>query len=587
MKKILYMLNILLFPAILVCCDDMLDVTPGSDMTDDNFWKSENDLKGACNRLYYNLEGWEHDERSDERVGRNPSSISNGSWAVPAESDDWKLPYDKIFVANNIIEKGQEVPIAEALRDRWVAEAHFFRAWHYFDLVRKYGDVPLSLTAFTSVYDPDLKQGRAPREAVIQQCYADLEFAAQHLPTRAQWTTTDEFERRRATRSAALGLTVRIGLFEGTMQKYHSLSAEATWKAHLKKSIDAFELLKAEGHELYADFSSLFLPVGETNNREILFAKAYGPAASPTTYHSYTRTEEGNYSLTRQMVDLFLYSDGLPRDKSPLKIVGESSYNSIVGMENDWTPRADGKGTRDPRLQATVWFINDPKENDAVQGWATTGKGAYLPFDPQRPYGYPIKKAFVGSQWASQRESTDKIHIRWGEMLISYAEALYEYNGAIITDAQLDETVNALRSRVGFTAHLSNAFAAANGLDMREEIRRERTVELMTEGFRYHDVIRWKIAEVVLPKALLGAKFVDDEPGVKTLRAEFTNSARLTDADGKIGGVQMYGYNEPDIYVIEKPDSRVFSKDKDYYYPIPTFEIAQSDGNIKQNPGWN
>ena len=587
MKKILYILSILLLPATLAGCDDMLDVTPGSDMTDDNFWKSENDLKGACNRLYDNLEGWEHDARSDERVGKSPNSVSNGSWAIPAESDDWKLPYDKIFVANNIIEKGQEVPIDDALRNRWVAEAHFFRAWHYFDLVRKYGDVPLALKAFTSVYDPDLKQGRAPRETVIQQCYADLEFAAQHLPTRAQWTPTDELERRRATRSAALGLTVRIGLFEGTMQKHHSLSAEATWKAHLKKSIDAFDLLKKEGHELYSDFTSLFLPDGETNNKEILFAKAYGPNASPTTYHSYTRTEEGNYSLTRQMVDLFLYSDGLPREKSTLKIVGENSYNSIVGRENDGTLRIDGKGTRDPRLEATVWLINDPKENDPVMGWATTGKGAYAPFDAQRPYGYPVKKAFVGAQWISQKESTDKIHIRWGEMLISYAEALYEYNGASITDAQLNETVNALRSRAGFTAQLSNAFAASNGLDMREEIRRERTVELMTEGLRYHDIIRWKIAEDVLPKALLGAKFVDDEPGIKTLRTEFTGNARLTDAEGKIGGIKMYDYSEADIYVIEKPDSRVFNKEKDYYYPIPTFEIAQSGGNIKQNPGWN
>jgi hypothetical protein len=584
MKKILYILSILFLSATLAGCDDMLDITPGSDMTDDNFWKSENDLKGACNRLYYNLEGWEHDARSDERVGRSPNSISNGSWTVPGESDDLKLPYDKICVANNIIEKGQDVPIDEDLRNRWAAEAYFFRAWHYFDLVRKYGDVPLVLKTFTSVYDPDLKQGRTPREAVIQQCYADLEFAAQHLPTRARWTTTDEFDRRRATRSAALGLMVRIGLFEGTMQKYHSLSAEATWKAHLKKAIDAFELLKAEGHALYSNFSGLFLPAGETNNPEILFAKAYGPNASPTTFHSYTRTEEGNYSLTRQMVDLFLYSDGLPREKTSKKIPLENSYNSIVGWEKNGAPRADGLGARDPRLGATVWLINDPKENDATVGWAVTGKGAYLPFDPQRPYGYPIKKAFVGSQWTSMKESTDKIHIRWGEMLISYAEALYEYNGSI-TDAQLDETVNALRNRVGFTAHLSNAFANTNGLNMRDEIRRERTVELMTEGFRYHDIIRWKIAEEVLPKAILGAKFVDEEPGNTTLRAEFTPN--LTDAEGKIGGVTVCDYGEPDIYVIEKPSVRVFDPKKDYFYPIPTFEIAKSDGNFKQNPGWN
>src|SRR5690606_9557189 len=68
-------------------------------------------------------------------------------------------------------------------------------------------------------------------------------------------------------------------------------------------------------------------------------------------------------------------------------------------------------------------------------------------------------------------------------------------------------TVNALRQRAGFQARLANAFAQANNLDMREEIRRERTVELALEGFRYDDLIRWKIAETLLPGQLLGAKF--------------------------------------------------------------------------------
>jgi hypothetical protein len=282
------------------------------------------------------------------------------------------------------------------------------------------------------------------------------------------------------------------------------------------------------------------------------------------------------------MVDLFLYEDGLPRDKTAKKIPVENSYNSIVGWEADGTPRADGLGKRDPRLERTVWLINDPLENDATVGWILTGKNAYKPFDSQRPFGYPIKKAFMGSLWTSQKEYTDKIHIRWGEMLISYAEALYEYNGSI-TDAQLDETVNALRNRVGFTAQLSNAFATSNELNLLTEIRRERTVELMTEGFRYYDLIRWKTAEVELPKALLGAKFVDNEPQGTNLRPGF--AANLTDADGKIDGVQT-SCDEPDIYVIEKSDTRKFNPARDYYYPIPLFEIAQSEGSVKQNPGW-
>ena len=92
----------------------------------------------------------------------------------------------------------------------------------------------------------------------------------------------------------------------------------------------------------------------------------------------------------------------------------------------------------------------------------------------------------------------------------SLAEAKFELNGAI-TDADLNLTINALRTRAGFAPKLTNAFVTTNNLSMREEIRRERTVELAMEGFRYDDLIRWKTAETVLPGNLLGAKFIAAE----------------------------------------------------------------------------
>jgi hypothetical protein len=372
------------------------------------------------------------------------------------------------------------------------------------------------------------------------------------------------------------------------MQKYHNLpGGEGGYKAHLKKSIDAFELLKLEGHGLHNSFSDLFvMPEAETSN-EIIFGKAYGPNGdNPTLSHNFGRDSEGSYALTRQMVDLFLYSDGLPREKTTLKIPNETSFNHVIGKQLDGVSDVtDSKGkvigTRDPRLAMTIWTINDPLEDDAFLGWLGTGKGKYQPFDPQRPFAYPIKKAFVGSLWTSIKEYSDNMIIRYAEMLISYAEALYEYNGSI-SDAQLDETVNALRKRVHFDANLTNSFVTANGLNMLEEIRRERTVELMAEGKRYNDIIRWKIAENVLPKAILGAKFVDGEGLPSTTRPSVAD--RLTNAQGEVGGVKVC--DEADIYVIELPSTRTFKPERDYFYPIPTFEMAQSDGNIKQNPNW-
>lgn len=585
MKKILY-IGILSCTMVLSGCDDLLDVKPGSELTDDNFWRSEADFKGACNKLYYDLDGWSNDTRADEFVAASANSISNGTRTVPGTSSDWTDPYDRIFTANNIIEKGGTSPLVENIRNRWIAEAYFFRAYQYFTLIKRYGDVPLILKTSTSVYDPELKKERTPREEVIQQCYKDLEFAVQNLPKRTQ-LPTGELDRRRVSVSSALGMIVRIGLYEGTFQKYHNVNNGANANAHFDKAIAAFELLKAEGHDLYPNFNDVFSYKNEANtNLEIVFGKAYGENdfSTVTTGHTYTRNLEGSNALTRNIIDMFLYADGLPIDKTTLKVPVETSYNNVVGLDQSGNSLPNGIGQRDPRLLKTIWTINDPLENDAFMGWSITGKGKYYPFDSQRPKGYPCKKGFFGSLWeksVGNRDFTDKIIIRYAEMLISYAEALYERNGSI-TDAQLEATVNKLRLRVGFNIKLTNAFVNANGLNMLDEIRRERTVELMTEGLRYDDLIRWKTAEKVLPTDLVGPICLAGELQNPSLIS--TLVARITDASGKVNGVFAYG--QANTYIIEFKNTRSFDPQRDYLYPIPTFEIAQSDFNIKQNPGW-
>ena len=598
MKKTTYLLSLLCAAALATGCDSLLDVTPQTDLTDASFWKSENDLKGACNRLYEQLAySTKPDTRADDQFGKSPDATSAGSWDVPAESPDWTDPYKRVFTANNILLKAASAPLAEKVLNRYLAEARFFRAYNYFDLVSKYGDVPLLLTVITGASDPALKMGRTPRQEVIEQCYEDLEFAAKWLPTRADMQgNVNEFDRRRVTRSAALGLIVRIGLHEGTMQKYHKLGDDAQWKTHLQKSVDAYALLRAEGHALYTSgpnaYQTLFYDENNATNREILFAKAYGPNGgygAGYTNTDYSRQTEGNFAISRAMVDTYLYADGLPREKQTL--AAETSFNNAIGYAADGVTPALGF-ERDPRLAMTVWRINDPQEAQSAtiagvpMGWLLCGKNAYRPFNAQRPFGYQIKKAWAGGLWTLNGDYLDRIVIRWGEVLVSYAEALYELNGTI-TDAQLNETVNALRARAGFSATLTNAFASANGLDMLTEIRRERTVELMAENRRYADIIRWKIAEQVLPRAIMGGKFINSasESDAGTV-VDPAILARLTDAEGKVKGVQEYPYAEAAIYAVELSETRRFNPAKDYYYPVPTFEMAQSGGNVKQNPGW-
>ena len=95
---------------------------------------------------------------------------------------NWTNPYWRIFISNNILEKAERANVTDAIRNKYLAEARFFRAFHFFELVKKYGDIPMIMKAVDDTKDPALSMPRTPREQVIQQCYDDLDFAAEWLP---------------------------------------------------------------------------------------------------------------------------------------------------------------------------------------------------------------------------------------------------------------------------------------------------------------------------------------------------------------------------------------------------------------------
>lgn len=541
-----------------------LDRDPETTLTDPKFWKTEKDLRGACNRMYIELPGFldgrGHDLRSEELIGTTPDPISSGSRAVPESSSDWTGPYNRIGVCNNIIIKGETAPIAQAVKNRWIAEARFFRAFHYFDLVKKYGDVPLILKIFTDVSDPEITKGRDPRETVIQQCYEDLEFACEWLPEIDELSNVTNWGR--VSRSAALAMITRIGLYEGTYLKYHNLQGGDS-KSHLKRAIDAAEIMiyKEKKHSLYPNYQNLFYFEGEgRQNRENVFVKIYGPngASNAIAYHNQSSTKATQVSLSRQIIDNYLYIDGLPKAKSP---------HYIVDIKHD-----DIFLNRDPRMQMSIFSYKE-----------VAFKGAeYRPFDQTNHSGrgYPIKKGYMNSEFNTNgKETVDKMIIRYAEVLLSYAEALYEHDGEI-SDTKLNETINLVRQRSGLNAELSNQFVKDNQLNMIEEIRRERIVEFIDEDMHYDDIIRWKTAENVLPQAMLGILFNPEE---STKTAKELNY-QFTDENGSYKGEKVYDHSN--IYVVEMASARKFNPERDYLYPIPSYEITTSGKNIKQNPKW-
>jgi hypothetical protein len=529
-----------------------IDRTPETTFSDADFWNTETDLMNACNRLYQQLPGDWIDNRADDAVNTAPNSVSTGNRSAPTTSADWNDRYNEIFTANNILEKAGKAQVSDAIRNRYYAEARFFRAYAYYKLVKIYGDVPLLLKTLL-VNSPELTMGRTPRADVVKQVYDDLDFAAQWLPRRvdlpaAQWG--------RVTKSTAWALKARMGLYEGTRGKFHGTLAN--WQDHLNVAITAATNVMGEGHTLFPNYNGLFIQAGEGQaNSENIFVKIYGVSnANLLLGHNQSRNlENGQLAPTRNLLREYLYSDGLPAfnvdgttasaTRSPLFVAeaSEPSYNTILD-------------NRDPRVAMSYFRAGDV----AYQGpWIPkTSLGIRTAIAPKKMFN-TIDQGIVNAA------TVDRILIRYAEVLLIYAEAKFELNGSI-SDADLNLTVNALRTRVGFAAKLTNAFVTANNLSMREEIRRERTVELALEGFRYDDLIRWKTAETVLPQTLLGAKFIT---------AEWVGTSQSS-----------LNLNSDNVLIVEPASTRSFKTNRDYLYPVPINEIALSNGNVVQYPNW-
>ncbi len=553
MKKINILSASILSAALLFTACTKLDRLPETEFSDEAFWNSENDMVVACNRLYQELDAFWIDNRADDAVNQGgPDQISNGNRSVPNQSGDWNDRYDEIFTANNILEKGVKVKATDAIKNRYFGEARFFRAYAYCNLVMKYGAVPLVLKTL-SVNSPELTMGRTARQEVMNAIYADLDFAAQWLPKRADLAAA---QYGRVTRSTALALKARIALYEGTRAKYHN-DAASNSQNHLTLAVAAATAVMAEGHTLYANYQNLFTQTGEgPTNTENLLVKVYGVNTTLIILaHNNSRDlENGRMAPTRNLLRQYLYSDGLPawntdgvtpsakRSVNFVAEASETSYNTLLD-------------NRDPRVGLSYYRNTEA----AYQGpWVPkTSLGSRTALAP--------KKGFTLVDQQLNQAMTDRILIRYAEVLLILAEAKFELNGTI-TDADLNATVNALRTRVGFGPKLTNAFVTANGLSMREEIRRERTVELALEGFRYDDLIRWKTAETVLPGELLGAKFIASE-WVGTNQ----NSLNL---------------NAAALLIVEPATTRKFQANRDYLYPVPINEITLSNGNVTQNPNW-
>jgi hypothetical protein len=533
------------------CKKDFLDRQPLDTISDETFWNTEEQLILAVNGLYANIKNNNTvalDQMGDNSINSSTSDsyriFSSGNFGADLASVDaeWRSQFAGIRQCNVFLENyNKATSVSQEKRDQMAGEAKTIRAYMYMNLVCYFGDLPIVTKPLNidELYEP-----RKPRKEVIDFIIKDLDEAAAMMQAKLQTGAT----LGRLSKGAALAFKSRIALFD-------SRWAEAEKAAKEVMDLGVYSLYSTGNPEV--DYNNLFNYKGKVSagaNKETIVARMN---LTDVSMHNISRESQvpdqaSRYNPTKSLVDSYLCVDGLPIDKSPL--YKEDSYAAL--FEN-----------RDPRMKQTilapgaVWGgRRDGNPANTNANIFTAPKFVSDKLGSVTITGYYFTKYVEVSTVSQVSKDQNDIHvIRLGEVLLNYAEARMEQG--TLTQADLDLTINKLRDRVGMR-HMIIAELAQNGLDLRNEIRRERRVELAREGQRWYDIIRWKQG------ALLAADVKGMKKSLALVPAQVSNIA--ADADGYI--IVMTG--------------RQFDENKHYLWPVPLNQL-QRNPNLGQNPGWN
>jgi len=537
-------------------CKKALNVVPQDTITDVVFWKSASDFKTAANELYQGLDRFAFDDAESDIAFYNPNLISNGQLQLSQNSPQWTASYQYIRNANTILAHG--AGNTDKGIQQYVAEARFFRAWYYWKIMEIYGGVPLISTVL-GTDDPALYTPRSTQQQTADFIIKDLNDAAADLPLQSDLSNPDI---GRVTKGAALSLLARVALYEGTWEKYHG---QSDGSAYLTQAITASKAVMNSGvYALYngsgaQSYRYNFIEPGD-DSKECILDRRY---AVGIIGQEYPYDCDGGFTPTKKLADMYLDTAGVPITNTESKFQGYATETSEYKF-------------RDPRMTMTFTIPG----TKTVRVFHALVPVANYPDYPQRSgaTGYILYKYMsedpIGNNGGEAGDASlfgfDRHLIRYAEVLLIYAEATFESTGQL-TDADMDISINVIRDRVGMP-HLSNAFLALHNMDLKTEIRRERTVELALEGFRYDDLRRWKTAETELPQDIKGIKIKGSEWQSYPFYSTPAYQAN-TDANG---------------FIITET-GRKFDPAKNYLQPLPTQEINlyQASGHVlQQNPGW-
>ena len=560
-------------------CKDQLEQYPKAEIAPENFFRSGDELKLYTNSFYSSVPSAEniYNESVDIIVKSSFSDEVLGNRIVPSSGGGWS--WGDLRNINFFLENSFKCTDENA-RKQYNGVARFFRAWFYFKKVKRFGDVPWYSKAIATDNEEALKKARDPRTLVIDSVLADLDYAIANMPT----TKSTE----RVSKWTALALKSRICLYEGTFRKYHPEFNLPNADKFFDECISASEELINDGpYSIYKttndkSYLELFSSL-DAIGKEVILSRKY--SADLQIYHNlnfYTLSSTyGQPGLEKKIVNSYLMKDGS-------RFTDIQRYDTLqyyAEMQN-----------RDPRLSQTV----------RGPGYTRIGESLELvPDFGATVTGYQMIKFVAAPAWdAAGRSVTDIPIFRYGEVLLNYAEAKAERG--TITQSDIDKSIKMLRNRVGMPdmdvaaananpdPYLSEMYTHVSGSNKGVilEIRRERTIELVMEDFRWDDIMRWKEGHL-LTRQFKGMYF----PGTGSYDLNNDGDADVVIYTGKkpskkgpqylkLGTDILLENGENGGSIVINPQiPKTFNEDKDYLYPIP-IEERLLNPNLTQNPGW-
>ena len=608
MKRILYILSSLAVLGMMaVSCD--LTEAPQAEAGRAILFGDEAGLRnytyGFYNYLPDNGSAHKINVMHDHSAKMNIGVYEQGAYTT-ATSTSWS--WGSIRNVNYFIKYNTSPDVPETVRNNYTGIARLFRAYLYYDKLVTYGGVPW-IDKPLDPTDEDLYKTQDSRDVIIQHIMDDLDYAAANITT----TTITPYSNT-VNKWTALALKSRICLFEGTFRKYHASGSTYGAQYLAGCTITANELLQAAadaakqvmdagvyklhtgtvyeagGRGAYRDLFISDNPVTE----EVMLAYSQNKELSVLGEANwyYNSTSYGPHlSMTRAFAKTYLNADGTVYNEK----TGTGAYKNFVQETTG----------RDARLCQTIRGADYTRKDKS---------GAYVKTAPDMSLsltGYQYTKYVMDDVGYDNGRTNDNDVplLRYAEVLLNYAEAKAELG--TITAEDWSKTIGALRRRAGITGgdldklptvvdtYLQSTFYPNVTSPVILEVRRERAIELILEGFRLIDLKRWACGSnwqnapwdgVYIP-ALdspidLNGDGVNDvyvtadanyqkNGTYKSIAMTLNAQQKANKITGDPAGGYLLGYDMPRKW-----------NDNMYIYPVPE-NVIQKNTNLTQNPGWS